>query len=62
MEEGRPQELQGREVELPLRQLFYRKRAYHLAVAQTLTDSGCIEEADRHLDAVGILDLAIEWS
>lgn len=42
------------------RSLLREKRAYHRAAAESLRVSGRIEEADTHLDAIGILTCVIE--
>jgi len=36
------------------------KRAYHHAAAIGLTNVGCVEEAERHLDAVGVLTMNLQ--
>ena len=39
-----------------------QKRAYHTVVAKRLIAAGCVDEAERHIDAVGILTSALDWS
>lgn len=39
-----------------------QKRAYHAASARGLIAAGRVEDAERHLDAVGILTDTITWT